>query len=382
MMELEAWNISRVPDKNLCIKHIDEKAIKSFIRKNYTDGYCDYCEKGVKVVSLEDLLEFMMIGISNFYEDAANFMSYDGREGGYLGDTFDPSELIQERIELKTDPFELTEDIVSSIEDIAWAEPDMYHDTEQDELMYQWSFFKNLIKHKSRYLFQENQSSNKSKNAFIILKEVGQIIKSLNLIKKVEKGTIVYRCRQHHSSKVVNEKVKLVAPPEEDAIYPNRFSPSGISMLYSAFDSETAFLETISREDENKDSITISKFKLKKEIYVVDFNRLPQLPSIFDFKKVKTYYLIRFLYDLVRDFTQEIKKDGKEHIEYVPTQVVTEYFRYPFNKNRKNIIEGIVYPSSKNKSKSSSVIFWNNEECLKHLDLIDLNVKKIKNYTQ
>jgi hypothetical protein len=381
-MELEAWNISRVPDKNLCIKHIDEKAIKSFIRKNYTDGYCDYCEKGVKVVSLEDLLEFMMIGISNFYEDAANFMSYDGREGGYLGDTFDPSELIQERIELKTDPFELTEDIVSSIEDIAWAEPDMYHDTEQDELMYQWSFFKNLIKHKSRYLFQENQSSNKSKNAFIILKEVGQIIKSLNLIKKVEKGTIVYRCRQHHSSKVVNEKVKLVAPPEEDAIYPNRFSPSGISMLYSAFDSETAFLETISREDENKDSITISKFKLKKEIYVVDFNRLPQLPSIFDFKKVKTYYLIRFLYDLVRDFTQEIKKDGKEHIEYVPTQVVTEYFRYPFNKNRKNIIEGIVYPSSKNKSKSSSVIFWNNEECLKHLDLIDLNVKKIKNYTQ
>jgi hypothetical protein len=381
-MELEAWNISRVPDKNLCIKHIDEKAIKSFIRKNYTDGYCDYCEKGVKVVSLEDLLEFMMIGISNFYEDAANFMSYDGREGGYLGDTFDPSELIQERIELKTDPFELTEDIVSSIEDIAWAEPDMYHDTEQDELMYQWSFFKNLIKHKSRYLFQENQSSNKSKNAFIILKEVGQIIKSLNLIKKVEKGTIVYRCRQHHSSKVVNEKVKLVAPPEEDAIYPNRFSPSGISMLYSAFDSETAFLETISREDENKDSITISKFKLKKEIYVVDFNRLPQLPSIFDFKKVKTYYLIRFLYDLVRDFTQEIKKDGKEHIEYVPTQVVTEYFGYPFNKNRKNIIEGIVYPSSKNKSKSSSVIFWNNEECLKHLDLIDLNVKKIKNYTQ
>lgn len=382
MIEMDARNLSSVPDKNLCIKHIDDNTIKRFIRKNYTSRYCDYCEKEVKVVSLEDLLEFMMLGISNFYEDAANFMSYNGREGGYLGETFDPDELIQERIGLETDPFELTEDIVNSIEDIAWSEPDMYYDTERDELMYQWSFFKNLIKHKSRYLFQQNQSSNKSQNAFTILKEVGQITKSLNLIKKIEKGTIIYRCRQHHSSKVVSEKEKLVAPPEEYAIYPNRFSPSGISMLYSAFDPATAILETISREDKKKDSITISKFKLKKEIYVVDFNRLPKLPSIFDYKKVKTHYLIRFLYDLVRDFTQEIKKDGKEHIEYVPTQVVTEYFRYPFNKNRQNIIEGIVYPSSKNKSESSSVIFWNNEECLENLELIDIEVEKIKNYAQ
>ncbi len=382
MIELDAQNISNVPDKNLCIKHIDNNAIKSFIRKNYRIGYCDYCGKELKVISLESLLEFMMLGISNFYEDAANFMSYDGRQGGYLGDTFDPNELIQERIGLETAPFELTEDIVNSIDDIAWSEPDMYYSNEQDELMYKWSFFKNLIKHKSRYLFQQNQYSKNGEKAFTILKEVGQITKSLKLIKKIEKGTIIYRCRQHHSSKVVSEKKNLVSPPEEYAIYPNRFSPSGISMLYSAFDPTTAFLETISREDKKKNTITISKFKLKKEIYVVDFNRLPHIPSIFDFKKVKTHYLIRFLYDLVKDFTQEIKKDGKEHIEYVPTQVVTEYFRYPFNKNRQNIIEGIVYPSSKNKSESSSVIFWNNEECMENLELIGINVEKIKNYAQ
>lgn len=380
MIEMDARNLNSVPDKHLCIKHIDDNTIKRFIRENYTSGYCDYCEKKVKVVSLEDLLEFMMLGISNFYEDAANFMSYNGREGGYLGETFDANELIQERIGLQTNPFELTEDIVDSIEDIAWSEPDMYHDTENDELTYQWSFFKNLIKHKSRYLFQQNQSTENSKNAFTILKEVGKLTKSLNLLKKIEKGSVIYRCRQHHSTKAINKKEKLVAPPEENAIYPNRFSPSGISMLYSAFDPTTAFLETISREDENEDSITISKFKLKKDIHIIDFNKLPKLPSIFDFKKVKKHYPILFLYNLVRDFTQEIKKDGKEHIEYVPTQVVTEYFKYPFNKNRQNIIEGIVYPSSKSRSKSSSVIFWNNEECLENLELIDLNVEKIENY--
>lgn len=382
MLELNARYISSVPDKHVCIKHIDDNSIKRFIKANYSLGYCDYCKKEVMVVGLENLLEFMMIGISNFYEDAANFMSYNSREGGYLGETFDSDELIQEKIGLETDPFELTEDIVNSIEDIAWSEPDMYYDNERDELMYQWSYFKDLIKHKSRYLFQQNQSSNEDRNAFTILKEVGKITKSLKLIKKIEKGTILYRCRQHHSSKTVKEIEDLVSPPQESAIYPNRFSPSGISMLYSAFDSLTAILETLSREDLNKNRITISKFKLKKDIYVIDFNRLPDLPSIFDLKKVKSYYLIRFLYDLVQDFTQDIKKDEKEHIEYVPTQVVTEYFRYPFNKNRKNMIEGIIYPSSKNKLKSSSVIFWNNKECLENLELVNVEVKPTKNYTQ
>jgi hypothetical protein len=377
-IELEARNISNIPDKNLCIKHIDDYAINRFIRKNYRTGYCDYCEKELKVVSLESLLEFMMIGISNFYEDAANFMSYNGREGGYLNYTFDPNELIQERIGLKAIPFELTEDIVSSIDNIPWSDLGMYYDNERDKLMYQWSFFKNLIKHKSRYLFQQNQSSNDSNTAFTILNEVGQITKSLNIIKKIESGTVIYRCIQHNLSEDFSIKEKLVSPPEEKAIYPNRFSPSGISMLYSAFDPTTAILETINREDKKKNIITISQFKLKKEIYVIDFNKLPKIPSIFDFKKVKTYYLIRFLYDLVRDFTQDIKKDGKEHIEYVPTQVVTEYFRYSFNKNRQNIIDGIIYPSSKNKSESSSVIFWNNEESYENLELMDLKVERVK----
>ena len=380
MMELESHNLGSIPDKNVCIKHIDDKAIKRFIRKNYQSGYCDYCEENMKVVSLEDLLEFMMMGISNFYEDAGNFMSYNGREGGYLGETFTPDELIQECIELETDPFSLTEDIINSIADIAWSEPDMYHDTIKDDLIYRWSFFKNIIKHKSRYLFQKNGGIEDNENPYLILRELGRLISSFHLIKKLDRGTTIYRCRQHISTDLIRDKEKLVAPPDEFAIYPNRFSPSGISMLYSAFDLKTALLETISREDPKKKSATISEFKLKKDIYIIDFSKLPELPSIFDYTKVKKHYPILFLYDLVKDLTKDIEKDGKEHTEYVPTQVVTEYFRFPFNKNKQHKIEGIIYPSSKNREKCSSVIFWNNEECLENLELIDVKTKKISTF--
>lgn len=65
-LELEQKHISNVPDKNVCAKHFDDKNISRFIRQNYGDGFCDYCCKDVKVVPLEDLMEFIMDGIPIF----------------------------------------------------------------------------------------------------------------------------------------------------------------------------------------------------------------------------------------------------------------------------------------------------------------------------
>lgn len=374
-IELNERHIGSVPDKKVCIKHFEDKIIKRFIRKNYERGFCDYCQKDLKVVELEDLMTFIMAGISNFYEDAANFMSYNSQEGGYLGETYTPDELIQEFVELEAEPFELIEDIVSSIDDIAWAKPNLYYDNEGDELMTQWLYFKNIVKHKSRFLFSPGDE-NEYKNVYKILNEVGRLIVSLNLIRKVPKGSKIYRCRQHDSKKIITEIKEMISPPIEKAIYPNRFSPSGISMLYSAFDKETAIFETISREDKKNKYITIAELELGEDKYVIDFCKLPNIPSIFG--QIKNYYLIYFIHDLVRDFTKDVKKDGKEHIEYVPTQVVTEFFRYSFNKKRKYKIDGIIYPSSKNSKKKALVFFWDNEESEKLLNLKSIAKEKIE----
>lgn len=374
-MELNDRHIGNVPDKKVCVKHFKDKDIKKFIRQNYDNGFCDYCQKNLKVIELEDLMTFIMAGISNFYEDAANFMGYNSQEGGYLGSTYTADELIQEFIELEAEPFELIEDIVNSIEEIAWAKPDLYYDNEGDELMSQWTLFKKIVKHKSRFLFSPGDGI-EYKNVYKILNEVGRLIVSLNLIRKVPKESKIYRCRQHDSKKIINGIKEIISPPIEQAIYPNRFSPSGISMLYSAFDKETAILETISREDKKNKYVTIAELELEEDKYVIDFCKLPNIPGIFG--QIKNYYLIYFIHDLVRDFTKDVKKDGKEHIEYVPTQIVTEFFRYSFNKNRKYKIDGIIYPSSKNNKNQAIVFFWDNEESEKLLNLKCLNKEKIK----
>ena len=194
----------------------------------------------------------------------------------------------------------------------------------------------------------------------------------------VPAGTKLYRCRQHDFKTKLTDFDELSAPPNKKAIYPNRFSPSGISMFYSAFDIDTAILETISRTDKYKKYVTIAEFETLENQYVVDFSKLPKIPSIFGIKDKKRHYLILFLYSFVRDMTKEIIKDGKEHTEYVPTQVVTEYMRYPFNKNRKNKISGIIYPSAQNRSHKSAVFFWDNEESKKEVKLNVLKRRKIK----
>lgn len=364
-LELESKNLRSIPDKSICSKHFENNAIRNFIRKNYQDGYCDYCNKELKVIEFEELMNFIMDGINFFYQDAGNFMAYNSREGGYLGTTFSPEELIDE-IGLDAEPYEVIEDVIDCIEDIAWANSDLYYLNPSQELKYDWKYFKEIIKHTSRYLFVSDNEY--QKNALKVLNEVGNIIKNSNLIKKLPKGTILYRCRQHTEKEIIDIIEKIVSPPNQCTLFPNRFSPSGISMFYSAFDKNTAIKETVSRECTGN-RITIAELETLEDCYIVDFSNLPSVQSIFEVNDKNRYYINIFLHGFVRDITKQVVKDGREHTEYVPTQVVTEFLRFPFNKNRKRTIDGIVYPSSLNECEKSSVFFWDHKLSLKKVKL-------------
>lgn len=374
--ELQSKGLASIPDKHICNIHFDDEHIVNFIKENKDIGFCSYCENKKEVVSFRELMDFIMEGISNFYEDAANYMSYDSREGGYLGKIYTPDELIQELIGLRTDPFKVTEDIVDSIDNIAWSEPEMYFDTLSDQLEFSWSSFKNRIKHESRYLFTSYLDNDNE--VFDVLEEVGTLIKKLDIIETINSGEKLFRCRQHDNVEDVKTVDRIVAPPIDKALFSNRFSPSGISMLYTAFDQATAIKETVDESRMVNSNSTIAELEITKHINVVNFSKLPPIPSVFGVKNKDDYYSLRFLHAFVRDISQEILKDGKEHIEYVPTQVMTEFIRYQFNSGSKHKISGIVYPSSKNRGKNATVIFWDNKECQENLSLCKIWTKGTK----
>ena len=59
----------------------------------------------------------------------------------------------------------------------------------------------------------------------------------------------------------------------------------------------------------------------------------------------------------VENISQPVIHDGKEHIDYVPTQILTEYFRHRYTGPDNLRIDGIIYPSAQRKRGSSVVIF-------------------------
>lgn len=377
MLEENDYDLGYIKDTFVCSNHIDDYAIREFIKKSDAKEKCSYCNKKRKVVSFRDLMEEILFGVRFQYEDAANWMSYDSREGGYLGNTYTNYELIEQLLEI--DNYNLQEDISNGIADIVWSSRYDYWSTEGELLEDNWSLFKDVVKHKNRYLFTKSnkfKTEEDNRHPFDIFQDISDSVKPLNLLNRISVNDELYRVRQHELITDVKSFVDIASTPKDKSIYSNRMSPAGISMFYGSFDKDTSAKETIDRNNENAKYISTGIFKTKKEINVIDFSKLEYV-SIFDRGKQQYYYISQFLNLFINDLAKKIEKDGKEHIEYVPTQIVTEYFRYPFSEELDVKIDGVIYPSSKNVGKKAFVLFFDAEECIAELDLITIKTSKI-----
>lgn len=388
-MEMSDRGLSSVPDKLVCWRHINESFITKYIKRNSSSGLCDYCSRQTKVVALEDLMVFIMDTVGSLYTDPANFMGYNSREGGYQGTTYDGFEILNEVFELDFGPIELFNDVEGSIDyGKLWADEDEYYDNQADFLSYGWNYFKKTVMHRSRYLFGNTsslQSEDDHARPFDILKDIGRKVRKFHLVRKLPAGTVFQRCRQHTAKEILDTAAQLCSPEEKYAVNPNRMSPAGISMFYGARELSTCLKETLDRADTQRDYYTSVGFRTRRELTILDLTHLPPLPSPFDERRRGDYYPLVFLREFIKDLSKPIAKDQLVHIEYVPTQIITEYFRYTFSdrKSAVNKIDGIIYPSARHPGKTACVLFMDHKESLAQLDFLSetLSRKKIKPIT-
>jgi hypothetical protein len=88
------------------------------------------------------------------------------------------------------------------------------------------------------------------------------------------------------------------------------------------------------------------------------------VPSLFDANLRHLRSSLIFMRDFREEFRKPIKKSKSENIEYVPTQVFTEYVRHKYSDTEGNPIEGMLYHSSRNPGGISCVLFVLNEQCV------------------
>ena len=74
---------------------------------------------------------------------------------------------------------------------------------------------------------------------------------------------------------------------------------------------------------------------------------------------------MRAAYIFLTYFSNDISRPISEYynIEYIPTQIVTEYLRHVYKTDKGVKIDGILYKSSKNKGGVNIVIFTDASEC-------------------
>lgn len=96
---------------------------------------------------------------------------------------------------------------------------------------------------------------------------------------------------------------------------------------------------------------------------VLDLFSIQRLRSFFVDLDRHSRLAIEFLEAFAEDLSRPIQRDERQHIEYVPTQVFTEYVRFEMQTPDGEPFHGIKYRSSRN-GQACYVLFAEQSDCL------------------
>lgn len=367
----------RVPDKFVCSACIDDYAIKEFINEYAIEQECSYCaKKSSRLIAapLEDVIAFMLKGIWTEWDEPNNCMSWD--EDWVGAEVIDSDELIRYRVGLESSNEEVLDDIILTLTDLQWCQRDPYGLPDDEKLIFGWHTFCEQVKHHTRYIFflTKNGEDGEEERFYDrdnipvhemigrISYEISMLERDIDIVKVLPTGTRLWRVRIDEKD-FFDRAADVGTVPSHKAKYSNRMSPAGIPMFYGAFDPTTALKETIGRQHKLGQVASIGTFESLREVKVLDLSQLPKTPSLFDAEKRPTRSSLIFLHNFVTDLSQPTTGDDLEHIDYVPTQMFTEYIRHLYIDDEGDYVLGIIYPSANNSGGKSIVLFLENEHC-------------------
>lgn len=360
----------------ICTRCIGGEDLRRWMRAHLVSHACTFCgrEKAQRMIAVDAdaLVEVIADYIGQEYEDAAEHVPYESAEGGYQARTQTTDELLYEELELEETNQEAWQYIVANLPDAAWVQKDFFSLHPYDALRFGWSEFASAVKHETRYLFfpkrrrgvigSRDDDDYESIRPAEMLRELGNVIRQARLVRKLPKGTLLYRLRLHNAKESPSTPDALGAPPPEMALYSNRMSPAGISMFYAAEDEATAIAEVTTPSASAKPG-TMATFRLEEELKIVDFVRLRPVPLFGTDLSQAERARLHFVHRFAREVSHTIVKDGREHIEYVPTQIVTEYLRFRFRAKGKRV-DGIRYASARLQGGVNVTLFIPNRDFL------------------
>lgn len=354
----------------VCPDCIEYESLQEVVAANAISEECDYCGKlstTPVACELSDVVERIRYAIYQEYASPEEETMYDPEEGDYAGNVLEHTDLFDE-IGFELSNEELYDDIVSSFWDERFCHIGMWAGSPTERQKDAWDGFKTIVKHRRRFTFG-NIPDEECDHGIIehhpkeMLLHIADTISWFGLSSVVPAGFLFWRVRVHEKTESLKIPDGLAAPSPDQAKYSNRMSPAGVPMFYGAEDFDTAFAETVDPDEDIGKKLTGGAFVSKKPLVLLDLCNLPKSVCFFNEWETSKRFGLYFLREFQADLSKPIKKDGRQDIEYVPTQVFTEFIRFEYQSPTGSAYSGIRYPSSKT-GRPCVVLFLDQEECL------------------
>lgn len=393
MMEMQDngdWPSYDLADKYVCTCHFQDKYLNGIIESHGKQGTCSYCGRQHVVCDMHTLCEQIMwkIGLyfkslddsglylaDGFYDDEQEVIPGFKRIGEYIVPKeltyYDSVDELMYDLDLETADERLNNDIKSCFTTEQWISSDFNDEDKSIKYANQWDRFVNTVKHRVQFTFLatpefRNIIQEKEGHSDDILNVLSDLIIEQGLVKTLAKGTKLYRARKVDDVKVEYGFKDITSPPDIFA-FPNRMSPAGISMFYASFEKDTATNECVGGDSAG---LIVGTFETIKDLRVIDLTAIPE-QSFW----VENWQENQFLHHFNENITKRVDPKDTNHLQYIPTQVFTEFLRYMFKDEKRQQVDGLIYGSSKTQEKNI-VLFCNQAQSENFVDKNNVTIEK------
>lgn len=375
-LQIEQWEagFSAPWGQSVCGSCTGDEALSSLVEEHANADECSFCGRNRENIAADTGIVLERIGSQLFigWSRAEEILYHDSEEeSGYAGPVYEIRDVLEsEGVEFGNADFEAF--VLGAFGETQYTPASVYAMTQGEALRAGWDDLVETVKHQQRFFFVLARNDRSGDGAGVavprgreLLSELDRLIREYGLLRELAAGTPLYRVRLHPLRKRYETAKDLGAPPPASASQ-SRMSPAGIPMLYTAEEIETAIAETVGARRSRRKGLTIATFKPTETLRIVDFSQLPPIPSVFDDspETPRIRHELGFLYGMRRDIGGEVKLDGRQHIEYVPTQVVCEYIRHRLPQRLRQPVHGLAWESTRASGGRNVVLFFDRDRCV------------------